>query len=371
MRNTCPVKKRPVNNKCVEDGRIIKKNNQGFDCCYRELKKNHYYNDRIKAFKTFLDEFRKCNTDNISNIKLVNKNLKSWTVFKAAIKKVPLSITMTIFDNDKLFMDTIKKLSKCVINHYTPHFQLYYNNCDDNNDNNGINKYLKLLPAKSLSLSDDYNLTFYENLFYDGNLNEFIVKNKLKIDDILFNNILTQCILSIIFYYSYFSYKNDEFISLDGILGHDFICHKIKKGGYFKYRLYGKDYYIENMGYIFVLSFINKNSKNLKIKSDDKFNIIYSFIKTIKLFIENITDYFKNKNHNFMEKLLMSLEKCNNTNKQLPDKLLAKNVNSISSHIIIQNFLVMYKGLLTTIDKDEDNDVLNLNKPYIISDTYE
>ena len=373
LRNTCPVKKRPVNNRCLEEGRVIKANNQGFDCCYKELKKkldkneNNYYNERIKAYKTFLSEFNKCNSNNINNLKLVNQNLSTWTVFKADIKKVPLSITFTIYENNKLFINTIKKLSECVIKHYSPHFQLYYSNinCDDEN-----NKYIELLTNSDSLLSDNYNLTFYENFFYNGNLNDFIVKNKLKMDDKLFNNILTQCILSIIFYYSYFSYKNSEFISLEGILGHDFICHKIKKGGYFKYRLYGKDYYVENMGFIFVLSFINKNSKNSIIKSDNKFDIIFAFIKTIKLFIENITIQFKNHKNNFMEKLLMVLEKCNNSNKQLPEILLAKNINSISSHIIIQKFLAIYKGLSIDNEDIHDDDVINLNNPYIISDTY-
>ena len=189
----------------------------------------------------------------------------------------------------------------------------------------------------------------------------------ININDKLFINVFTQCILSIIFYYSYFSYKNDEFISLEGILAQDFICHKIEKGGYFKYELYGKDYYIENLGFVFVLSFVNKKSKNNIIKSKNNFDIIFSFIKTIKIFIENITEYFENKNHNFMEKLLIMLEKCNNTKKQLPDKILAKTINSISFHIIIQDFLKVYQGLHSNI---KVNDVINPNKPYIISETY-
>jgi hypothetical protein len=167
------------------------------------------------------------------------------------------------------------------------------------------------------------------------------------------------------FYYSYFSYKNDEFISLEGILGQDFICHRIEKGGYFKYELYGKDYYLENLGFVFVLSFINKNSKNNIIKSKNNFDVIFSFIKTIKLFIDNITQYFQNKNNNFMEKLLTSLERCNNTKKQLPDKLLEKTINSISNHIIIKDFFVVYKSLLI-----KSNEVINPNTPYIISKTY-
>ena len=61
------------------------------------------------------------------------------------------------------------------------------------------------------------------------------------------------------------------------------------------------------------------------------------------------------------------LEKCNNTKKQLPDKILAKTVNSISFHIIIQDFLKVYQGLHSNI---KVNDVINHNKPYIISETY-
>jgi hypothetical protein len=76
----------------------------------------------------------------------------------------------------------------------------------------------------------------------------------------------------------------------------------------------------------------------------------------------------KIKDNNFMDKLIINLEKCNNTNKQLPNKVLAKTVNSISYHIIIKEFLELYKGLYTNI---KDIDVINPNTPYIISETYE
>ena len=188
------------------------------------------------------------------------------------------------------------------------------------------------------------------------------------IKDKLFINIFTQCILSIMFYYSYFSYNKKEFISLEGISALDFICHRIEKGGYFKYQLYGKDYYVENLGFVIVLSFINKKSNNIIIKSKNNFDIIFSFIKTLKLFIENIIMILKIKDNNFMDKLIINLEKCNNTNKQLPNKVLAKTVNSISYHIIIKEFLELYKGLYTNI---KDIDVINPNTPYIISETYE
>ena len=39
--NTCPVKRRPINNKCLEEGREIKLNNQKFECCYVIKKKKN------------------------------------------------------------------------------------------------------------------------------------------------------------------------------------------------------------------------------------------------------------------------------------------------------------------------------------------
>ena len=383
LRNTCPVKRRPIDNKCEKEGYVIRPNPQKFECCYKDNKgktkkektkkekkeeNNDYMNERIKTFKAFLKDFEKnkmnkCKTDNINNLTVINQNLRLWTVFKANITKIPVIITLTYLQKNLLLMKTLKELSKCVIRNYSPHYQLYYNEVNCSN----ISIYKKLLTDKSSSSQNKYDITFYENLYYHGNLHEFIMMHLININDKLFINVFTQCMFAIIFYYSYFSYKHDEFISLEGILGIDFTCHKIAKGGYFKYNIYGKDYYLENLGFVFVLSFINKKSNNIIINSKNKFDIIFSFIKTIKLFIENITVYFENRNHNFMEKLLIILERCNNTNKQLPDKLLAKTVNSISNHVIIKEFLEVYKSLHTNI---KSNEVINPNTPYTISQLY-
>ena len=323
--------------------------------------------ERINTYKTFLKEFLKnkldeCNMDNINKLTVINKNLTSWTVFKADIINIPLIITLTYLEKNLLLLDILKKLSKCIVKNYSPHFQLYYNETNCKN----ITVYKKLLTDKSSTSHNNYNITFFENLFYDGNLYELI--NLINIKDKLFINILTQCILAIMFYYSYFSNKKSEFISLEGISGLDFICHRIEKGGYFKYELYVEDYYLENLGYVIVLSFINKKSNNIIIKSKNNFDIIFSFLKTLKIFLEKIILLLKTKDYIFFEKLVIILEKCNNTNKQLPDKLLAKTVNSISNHIIIKDFLELYKGLYTDIKESE---VINPNTPYIISETYE
>jgi hypothetical protein len=389
--NTCPVKKRPVNNKCLEEGRIIKLNNQKFECCYKETKKgkakkvkevkesskkyddNYYIKDRIITYKTFIHLFsffliNKCKTNKIDNLKMIENRLQQWVVFKADInEQLPVIITLTIKSN-KILIETLKELSDQFINKkYSPHFQLYYSDikCNSDKDDEGINKYLKLLGNTKDKISKEYTISFFENFNYNGNLYNFIKKYKLDFNDKLCINALTQCILSIIFYYSYLSYFKDEIISLEGISGLDFICQKTEKGGYFKYNLYGKDYYLENLGYVFVLSFTNKTSKNNIIHNKD--DVINSFIKSINIFLYNIKQLIGNTKPTFIEKLIINLDKCNNSDKRLPDKLLAKTINSISSYIIIEKILVAYKCLLKDID---NTNIINPNDTFIISETY-
>ena len=51
VKNTCPAKRRPTDNKCIEQNTYIKKNKQGFDCCYKiRNKKNDYSLDKVKTF---------------------------------------------------------------------------------------------------------------------------------------------------------------------------------------------------------------------------------------------------------------------------------------------------------------------------------
>ena len=394
--NTCPVNRRPVNNECKKEGYIIKLNRQKFECCYKELKKkekkekkeiiknssskslssskielNGYLSKRIKTYNDFMqnrEELKKCNNDdNINNLKLIDRSSRLWVIFNANVNAIPVSITLSVFNTDELLMKTIKDLSLSVLNGNTPHFQLYYMDTRCSVDN--IKKYNKLLSDNydKSKLPAMYNIKFYENLFYYCNLNEFIEKNKLNINDRLFVNAFSQCMLSIIYYYSYMSSKYDEIMGLNGISGEDFICHKIEKGGYFKYEIYGKEYYIENLGYVFILSFLNKKSDIIKLDSKDNFKLIYSFITTINLFIYMITQYFdKSSNHNFMQKLGDVLDACNNKNKQLPNKIIAKTINSIAAYIIIEGNLVLYKGLVKKITKD----VINPNIPFLINTKY-
>ena len=81
-----------------------------------------------------------------------------------------------------------------------------------------------------------------------------------------------------------------------------------------------------------------------------------------------ITQYFsKQSNHNFMHKLGNALDECNNKNKQLPNKIIAKTINSIAAYIIIEDNLVLYKGLIKRISKDIINpNILGIDVSYSV-----
>jgi predicted unusual protein kinase regulating ubiquinone biosynthesis (AarF/ABC1/UbiB family) len=58
----------------------------------------------------------------------------------------------------------------------------------------------------------------------------------------------------------------------------NFLFHKIKPGGYFHYNIYGKDYYLENQGYLWVVWDFGliepfQNSKEI---NNNKFGNIYT-----------------------------------------------------------------------------------------------
>ena len=88
---------------------------------------------------------------------------------------------------------------------------------------------------------------------------------------------MTQIFISIMFFHYYTnSHHNDAHSG-------NFLYHKIKPGGYFHYNIYGKDYYLENIGYLWVIwdfGLATHFSKTRKIGTTN-------FQKTIS------TDYYK------------------------------------------------------------------------------
>lgn len=121
-----------------------------------------------------------------------------------------------------------------------PHFPFTY----------GILKcnYNKFDPNIKYLLQKLYNkpkLLFIFSELANDNLHN-LMKNPQITPNILYNA-LTQIFISIMFFNKYL-----QAFHSDGHSG-NFLYHKIKPGGYFHYKLNNQDYYVENLGYLWVI----------------------------------------------------------------------------------------------------------------------
>jgi len=66
-------------------------------------------------------------------------------------------------------------------------------------------------------------------------------------DSYLLQNAFVQIYLSLFFFY-----QETKCFHMDSHWG-NFLYHKIKPGGYFHYKIFGKDYYLENLGFLWVV----------------------------------------------------------------------------------------------------------------------
>ena len=120
----------------------------------------------------------------------------------------------------------------------------------------------------------------------DGDLDTF---NKEDISEELLENTTVQLYLSLIFFYQKTSnfYMNCKLTN--------FMYFKIKAGGYFHYNIFGDNYYLKNMGYLWVINTdLNeiKPFKNAKvIKTNTDFNQIQTILNINYLIILMIIYY--------------------------------------------------------------------------------
>jgi len=186
-----------------------------------------------------------------------------------------------------------KKLSDFTLKNRTPHFLLVYKAFKCNN-----NSYNKKLPL--IIRDNNYYITINE--LADGNLKDFLININ---DPILILNAYQQILISILSFH-YFSgkiYHRDCHYK-------NFLFHKIDKGGFFHYKIFNKDIYIENLGYIwmiwdFGLAKIKEEDKKDRIKDYIRINEFffpshsYNNINKFKL-IQNITYRLKLISNNYL-----------------------------------------------------------------------
>ena len=187
-----------------------------------------------------------------------------------------------IIDSSKKYniieSNILKYLTKLNIKYkLCPHFPITYAilNCNNTSVIKNKNMFKHLYNKKLMFI---FNELAHDNLY---NLMYFKI-----IDAKILYNALAQIFMAIMFFNKY-----TNAFHFDGHCG-NYLYHKITPGGYFHYHINGEDYYIENIGYLWIIwDFglivpFNRNnySKSLAFIYDLKLPINYDYIKILHCF---------------------------------------------------------------------------------------
>ena len=218
----------------------------------------------------------------LSNFRDKNKKL-----FKFVIKVSILGRYQTT-TNEAI---VLKKLSNLALKDICPHFPILYatlkcNNfldfnkspylTSDSNSQNSLKKNyinnLKIYP-EYIQKKKYYNMLIFVNELANGDLKMFVGDNYN--NGALLENALAQIYFSLMFFH-----RETYMFHGDSHWG-NFLYHKIKPGGYFHYKIFNDDYYIENLGYLWVIydfdfsNYFNIEGKKIQL---DFYRIIHAFI---------------------------------------------------------------------------------------------
>jgi len=181
-----------------------------------------------------------------------------------------------------------EKISELVVEDKWPHFPLIYCKliCNDFKEaNKDLNSYeLELFPY--IIEKSKKNISLIKEI-HDGNIINFIKENSE--NKALIENTLIQIFISLMFFNKtfnlfYFNMNLDE----------NLIYRKIKPGGYFHYKILDKDYYIENLGYLWMIddfNFVMKINKEVDIRRD--YDIFLKYFIDEKIITKSISEIHK------------------------------------------------------------------------------
>jgi len=178
-------------------------------------------------------------------------------------KKIePYNVQMAIKIAENITTDSSKEIF--ILKHMIPFIKdkqyhnlpIIYNSFQKKRDfilNNLIDdKYKKdknsLFNKISKFLKQNKNYNIYTNELANGDLKSFFNKydNSQEITEELLNNAIIQIIMSIATLHDIGIRHNDTHYG-------NFLYHKIKPGGYIKYTIRNKSYYLKNLGYLWVI----------------------------------------------------------------------------------------------------------------------
>ena len=194
--------------------------------------------------------------DTIILKKQIGSTSKSGIVYLSNIEDKPIyNFAVKISEeNDTINKEImlLQEVNKYVLKQENPHFPIIYGvfRCDDIKS-----EYTKLsqseksafpeLLTKLARNSKRNKAVSVLNELANGDLRSFI--NDYGLNDDLMTNALVQNLISIVSFHSATNhFHNDTHAG-------NFLYHKIKKGGYYHYKILDDDYYIENMGFLWVI----------------------------------------------------------------------------------------------------------------------
>lgn len=196
-------------------------------------------------------------------------------------------------DKTKYELELLTTFTNLVRKDICPHFPITYGYviCDDISDFNYPDSFIKS-NSKDKSISQRINkLPDLINQYKSQSDKKFITTfNELANGDLwtffrmyggntkLLLNALIQQFFAIIFFYNY-----TERFHTDTHAG-NFLFYKVKAGGYFHYKLFGKDYYLENLGFLWVIWDYDLSYPIKSINRTRKYNIMIDFLKLAKCY---------------------------------------------------------------------------------------
>ena len=257
----------------------------------------------------------------------------------------------------------LEYLTKLNINEVCPNFPIGYGKLECTKyQNRQIDKEEQLSESyikkhkKSVLGTElyDINQIYIFNEIADGSLKQI---KKLRLPNEVSINALEQCIMSIIFFNKYINaYHNDCHYG-------NFLYHNIESGGYFHYNIYGNDYYIENIGYLWVIwdyglivPYYNSYEINKEKFGPLSINKILPITTDYIRLLESIKSVFNGENFS----LTYAISKYLNMYNYVTDLSNIKNFT-----IELLEILVIYSNTIKKSINSNYSKIIN-KKPYII-----
>lgn len=272
----------------------------------KNIKLMQYFKDIKFNKKACLELTKYKNKYLLSNNIILYENIGSKSVYGVVYKSkninpnykdIPkfISKIQLLTKQAKQELSIFESISNYAKNNNVCHFPiLYINSICDNIIRN--NNYPELL-EKAKGQFKNYSIILYE--LADGDYYSFIKKKSYTLSSKIWKNIYEQIFMSIFIYHNLDIYHADTH-------GGNFLYKKIKSGGCFHYKINDIDYYIENIGYKWMLwdygisGQLSKKVKNLFF--DDYIKIFFAFMKYNETLNNNplFKEIYSNANAGYM-----------------------------------------------------------------------